>query len=53
VGDLAPDAFSRYVLALGGRSVVTIANYQIDNLRGLIAAVAGQSNQAQAAQSTP
>jgi hypothetical protein len=53
VGDLAPDALSRYVLALGGRSVVTIANYQIDNLRGLITAVAGQSNQAQAAKSTP
>jgi hypothetical protein len=53
VGDLAPDALSRYMLALGSPSVVTIANYQIDNLRGLIDAVAGQPDQAQAAKSSP
>ena len=39
VGDVAPDGLSRYVLALGGPSVVTIANYQIDNLLNLIQAV--------------
>jgi hypothetical protein len=53
VGDIAPDTYSRYVLALGSPSVVTIANYQIDNLRGLIDAVAGQTDQAQAAKSAP
>jgi hypothetical protein len=36
VGDVAPDGLSRYVLPLGGSYVVTIANYQIDNLLGLI-----------------
>jgi hypothetical protein len=41
------------MLALGSPSVVTIANYQIDNLRGLIDAVAGQPDQAQAAKSSP
>jgi hypothetical protein len=53
VGDIAPDTYSRYVLPLGSSSVVTIANYQIDNLRGLIDAVAGQTDQAQAAKSAP
>ena len=41
VGDIAPDKFSRYVLPVGKPQVVTIANYQIDNLTGLIEAVAG------------
>ena len=41
VGDIAPDKFSRYVLPVGKPQVVTIANYQIDNLTGLIHAVAG------------
>ena len=36
VGDVAPDVLSRYVLPVGGNYVVTIANYQIDNLLGLI-----------------
>jgi hypothetical protein len=36
VGDVAPDGFSRYVLPVGSSYVVTIANYQIDNLLGLI-----------------
>jgi hypothetical protein len=53
VGDVAPDTYSRYVLPLGSPVVVTIANYQIDNLRGLIDAVAGQTDQAQAAKSAP
>jgi hypothetical protein len=37
VGDLAPDTVSRYVMADGGPAVVTIANYQIENLQALIA----------------
>jgi hypothetical protein len=41
VGDVAPDGLSRYVLPVGGRYVVTIANYQVENLLGLIDAVAG------------
>jgi hypothetical protein len=53
VGDIAPDTYSRYVLPLGRPAVVTIANFQIDNLRGLIDAVAGQADQAQAAKSAP
>lgn len=40
VGDVAPDGSSRYVLPVGGNYVVTIANYQIDNLLNLIQAVA-------------
>jgi hypothetical protein len=45
VGDLAPDQFSRYVQAVGSSSVITIANYQIDNLLSLIQAVAGAAGQ--------
>jgi hypothetical protein len=41
VGDVAPDKFSRYILPVGKPQVVTIANYQIDNLTRLIEAVAG------------
>jgi len=40
VGDVAPDGLSRYVLPVGSSYVVTIANYQIDNLLNLIRAVA-------------
>lgn len=47
VGDVAPDKLSRYVMAVGRPSVVTIANYQIDNLIGLIKA-ATESGQGQA-----
>jgi len=47
VGDIAPDTYSRYVMVVGGNSVVTIANYQIDNLLGLIKA-ATESGQGQA-----
>ncbi len=53
VGDVAPDRLSRYVLALGSPSVVTIANYQIDNLHGLIDDVAATSRQPAAARNTP
>jgi hypothetical protein len=40
VGDVAPDGLSRYVLPVGSSYVVTIADYQIDNLLDLIRAVA-------------
>jgi hypothetical protein len=43
IGDLAPDALSRYVLVVGSSTVVTIPNYQIDNLLALIEAVAGKA----------
>jgi hypothetical protein len=36
VGDVAPDTYSRYIMVVGGSSVVTIANYQIDNLLALV-----------------
>jgi hypothetical protein len=39
VGDLAPDKLSRYVMLVDTGDVVTIANYQIQNLIDLIAAV--------------
>jgi hypothetical protein len=39
VGHVAPDTVSRYVLVVGGRKVVTIPTYQIDNLVALIQAV--------------
>ena len=44
VGDVAPDSFSRYVQKTGSAEVVTIANYQIDNLAKLVEAMqpAGQ-----------
>ena len=48
VGDLAPDKLSRYVMVVGSASVVTIANYQIDNLLTLIKA-AVESGQGQTA----
>jgi hypothetical protein len=52
VGDVAPDKLSRYVMAVGSSSVVTIANYQIDNLLGLIKVAAG-SGQGQATIKSP
>ena len=39
VGDVAPDKLSRYVLLVDTGEVVTIANYQIQNLLDLIEAV--------------
>ena len=53
VGDLAPDQLSRYVQAVGSSSAVMIANYQIDNLLGLIQAVSGPADQASAAKPAP
>lgn len=42
VGDVAPDTVSRYVEVVGGApGIVTIPNYQIDNLLALIDAVSG------------
>ena len=43
VGIVAPDGVSRYVLPVGSTYVVTIANYQIDNLLNLIRAVGEKS----------
>lgn len=45
VGDRAPDTVSRYVMRVGGSEIVTIANYQIENLENLIQAsvAAGQT----------
>jgi hypothetical protein len=45
VGIVAPDGVSRYVLPVGSTYVVTIANYQIDNLLNLIRAVGEKSGQ--------
>lgn len=53
VGDIAPDTVSRYVQLLGSSEVVTIANYQIENLQGLIAAVLPQPAAAAAAEGLP
>jgi hypothetical protein len=36
VGDVAPDTVSRYVDVVGGPGVVTIPNYQIENLVSLV-----------------
>ena len=43
VGDIAPDTISRYVLPVGARAVVTIPNYQIDNLLQLVQAMSGSA----------
>ncbi|UCH47587.1 MAG: hypothetical protein JSU95_16225 [Betaproteobacteria bacterium] len=42
VGDLAPDDLSRYVHIAGGSEVVSIPDYQIQNLLNLIEAVTAQ-----------
>lgn len=39
VGDVAPDSHSRYVHRLGSPEVVTIPNYQIENLQQLISSM--------------
>ena len=44
VGDVAPDTLSRYVQVVGRPAVVTIPNYQIDNLLALIQSVGGPSD---------
>ena len=45
VGDQAPDHVSRYVMRLGDKEIVTIPNYHIDNLVGLIQAAAAATQQ--------
>jgi hypothetical protein len=45
VGIVAPDGVSRYVLPVGSNHVITIANYQIDNLLNLVRAVGEKSAQ--------
>jgi len=50
VGDIAPDTYSRYIQRLGGLDVVTIANYQIQNLEQLIATLNAPAAQPAAAQ---
>jgi hypothetical protein len=40
VGAVAPDTASRYVVRVGNPTVMTIANYQIENLQSLVAAAA-------------
>jgi hypothetical protein len=50
VGDVAPDTYSRYIQRLGGLDVVTIANYQIQNLEQLIATLNAPATQPAAAQ---
>ena len=37
IGDVAPDTFSRYVHRVGSAEVVTIPNYQVENLLALVA----------------
>jgi hypothetical protein len=39
VGVVAPDLLSRYILPVGSSTVVTIPDYQIDNLLQLIASL--------------
>lgn len=39
VGDIAPDTVSRYIMAIDKGAVMTIPNYQIENLLALIEAV--------------
>jgi hypothetical protein len=53
VGDVAPDGLSRYVLPVGGKYIVTIANYQIENLLELIEKVSAQPAQAAGSARTP
>ncbi|MEZ5931900.1 MAG: DUF4340 domain-containing protein [Alphaproteobacteria bacterium] len=40
IGDIAPDTVSRYVMTVGSFAVLTIPNYQIENLLTLVKAVA-------------
>lgn len=53
IGDIAPDTLSRYVHVIGSAAVVTIANYQIDNLLTLIEGVASKSGRDAATRSSP
>jgi hypothetical protein len=50
VGTVAPDKVSRYVLPVGSAEVVTIADFHIDNLLNLIAAMQVRAETAGAGQ---
>lgn len=50
VGTVAPDNVSRYILEVGSAEVVTIADFHIDNLLNLIAAIQVQPETAGAVQ---
>jgi hypothetical protein len=52
VGDVAPDKVSRYVLIVGRSGVITIPNYQIQNLLDLIQAVGGRPGEPSTEQQT-
>jgi len=43
VGAVAPDTASRYVMLVGRPEVVTIPDYQVENLRSLVAAASATS----------
>ena len=43
VGHIAPDTASRYVMVVGSPVVVTIPNYQIDNLLDLVRVAGGEA----------
>ncbi len=49
VGEIAPDGYSRYLLPVGGNTVFSIANFQIDNLVNLIQAASAPAAAPQAA----
>jgi hypothetical protein len=51
VGDLAPDTASRYVMRVGSPEVITIPQYQIDNLLALVREVADPTRQGTASRS--
>ena len=53
VGDIAPDTLSRYVMIIGTPVISTIANYQIENLTGLIETASGPAAQTQAPEKSP
>jgi len=53
VGDIAPDTLSRYVMIIGTPVISTIANYQIDNLTGLIQTAGGLSTQMRTPEKSP
>jgi hypothetical protein len=44
VGDVAPDTFSRYLHRVGAAEVVTIPNYQVENLLGLLQSFAPRTH---------
>ena len=53
VGDIAPDRFSRYMMVIGSPVISTVANYQIDNLTGLIQTASGLPPQTQVPKRSP